>query len=160
MTTRAQLVSEAESWIGTKYEMNQGCKGAGTDCGRFIFQSLKNCGLVPASTASNIIETFGHDWSCHTDDDKYQGYIFRMLRHARKIAVGIGYPTLHALPGTIALTRTYQARVMDHGGIVVRWPQIIHAVPPKVERADASQHWLWSGKIIEVYDPFGEGDAT
>ena len=158
MTTRAQFVAEAESWIGTKYEMNQACKGAGADCGRFIYQALFNCGLISEEIQKSVIEIFGNDWSCHTDEKKYQAYIFRMLRNAKKLVEGISYPTLKALPGCIALVKTRDGRVEDHGGIVVAWPTIIHAVPPKIARADASQHWLWGHKQVTIFDPFG-GDA-
>jgi cell wall-associated NlpC family hydrolase len=156
MTTPAQFVTEAESWTGTPYEMNQACKGAGADCGRFIYQALVNCGMVSPEAQKQVIEIFDGTWSSCTDDKKYQRYIFRMLRNARKILEGISYPTLKALPGCIVLTKLYGSRVEDHGGIVVDWPMIIHAVPPKITKTDASQHWIWANKTVEVFDPFGE----
>jgi hypothetical protein len=156
MTTPAQFIAEAETWIGTNYELNQGCKGAGADCGRFIYQALLNCGMISPEAQKEVIEIFGNTWSSNTDEKKYQGYIFRMLRHARKILEGVSYPTLKALPGCIVLTKLPSSRVEDHGGIVVAWPLIIHAVPPKIAKADASQHWLWANRTVQVFDPFGE----
>jgi len=155
VTTRTQLVAEAQTWRGTPYEMNQCVKGAGADCGRWMFGALQNCGLIDAATDVRTIEIFGNNWSCNTDDEKYRRYIFRMLRHSRSILTGICQPTHNILPGCLVLVRPPTSRAFDHGGLVLSWPRMLHSIPDYgVSECNASTHWLWAHKAIEAFDPF------
>jgi hypothetical protein len=153
---RADVVAEALTWLHTPYEINQCVKGAGADCGRWIFDVLDKCGLVDANASAKAIEIFGNDWSCHTDDQKYQRYIFRMLRNARQILRGISSPAQKILPACIVLVKTQSGRVADHGALVTHWPWALHAVPDYgVSEFNATTHWLWAHREIEAFDPFG-----
>ena len=78
----------------------------------------------------------------------------QILRHAHKVAEGISYYTLDAAPGNMVLTRAVGSKVYNHGGIVVSWPTILHAVSPVVERANATSHYLWAFQDVMVLDPF------
>jgi cell wall-associated NlpC family hydrolase len=148
VTTRAEVVAEARSWLGTPYHLNQCVRGAGVDCARFVHAVLHACGLMPAE----FIERFGMDFGAHTDEETYK---FRMLRHAPEILEGISFPSLKALPGCVALVRTQGARVFNHGAIVLQWPRSIHAVGEGVREFDASQHYLWAHRVVKIFDPFG-----
>lgn len=46
MTTRAEVVAEARSWIGTKFQHQARMKGVATDCGGFIGGVCINVGIV------------------------------------------------------------------------------------------------------------------
>jgi len=71
------------------------------------------------------------------------------------VAEGIGYASLAAQPGDIVLTHHQRSvRVYNHGGIVVKWPSIVHSVYPRVELADATKHWMWGFHQTAVLDPY------
>jgi cell wall-associated NlpC family hydrolase len=151
VTERDAFVAEARSWVGTPYHLGAMVKGAGCDCGTFLLGALQACGMAKAE----CIERFTHDWFFHTDDPRY---LRAMLRNARKVAEEISYRTLHALPGDLALTRSSNSRLYNHGGIVVKWPKVIHAIHPAVCECDATAHELWCFRTVAVFDPFQKGD--
>jgi NlpC/P60 family putative phage cell wall peptidase len=47
--TRQDLVAAARRWLGTPYQTQQCCLGAGVDCLRLLEAVAKACGLVPAT---------------------------------------------------------------------------------------------------------------
>jgi cell wall-associated NlpC family hydrolase len=145
--TREAVLAEAMSWIRTPYHPGGQVKGAGCDCGTFIFCVYRACGLVP----DEEVGIFSQDWFRNTSEEKY---LFRLMRHAHKVAEAVSYPTLNALPGNIVLTKAVNSRVYNHGGIVIKWPRVIHAVAPCVEECDASTHRLWEHQIVTVLDPW------
>jgi cell wall-associated NlpC family hydrolase len=154
---RQLVVNIARSFVGTPYHKNGRIKGVGVDCATFIFCAYKEAGLVSAEEEGifsdpSIVPT-SQDWFCNTDEDKYMK---RILRHAHKVAEGVSYPSLRAEPGNIALTRAVRSKVFNHGGIVTRWPKVVHAVDPITEEADASSHALWAFQEVVILDPFGE----
>lgn len=144
---RSRVVFEAKTWIRTPYQLNQGLKGCGVDCARFVFEVYRVCKLI----ADENIGIFGADWSAH---ERQEVYIFRMLRHAHKVAEGISYPTHNWRPGNVVLVKTNGGRVYDHAGIVSNWPKVIHAAPEYVKEIDASTHWLWASRYLQVFDPW------
>jgi cell wall-associated NlpC family hydrolase len=115
------------SWIHTPYHLTGMVKGGGVDCATLLYCVYKNCGLVPDDDEK--IEHYTQDWFCHTKTEKYG---LRVLRHAHKVAEGVGYPCMEALPGNLVLTRAVHSKVWNHGGIVIKWPRIVHAVDPEV----------------------------
>jgi len=150
-TTREAIMAEARSWIGTPYHKAACVKGAGVDCCTLLWGVYKNCGLIPEG--DQIVERYSHDWFSNTDTEKY---LFRAMRYAHKVAEGVSYPTLKALPGCLALVRSSTSKLFNHGGIVMRWPHLIHAVDPQVELACASTHHLWAYHNVLILDPFAK----
>jgi NlpC/P60 family putative phage cell wall peptidase len=148
---RAEMVSEARSWIGTPYHMGAMVKGAGADCGSFLLGVLQACGLAEGEEVGQ----WKADWFCHTSQERY---LRRMMRNAAKICEQISYPSLNALPGDLVLTRSSNSRVYNHAGIVLKWPRIIHAVDPAVCECDATSHELWCFRQVAVFDPFRAGE--
>lgn len=144
---RWMVLLEARSWLNTPYHPGGQVKGAGCDCGTFIFCVFRACRLVP----DEEVGVFSQDWFRNTSEEKY---LFRLIRHAHKVAEAISYPTLNALPGNIVLTKSVGSRVYNHGGIVIKWPLVLHAVAPRVEECDASTHRLWEHQIVTVLDPW------
>lgn len=152
---REEVVAEAFSYLGTRYEKNGRVKGAGVDCATILFCVWRDCGIIPPGEEGifsdpSIVPT-GQDWFCHANEEKY---MLRILRHADKVLQGISYPNMQAKPGNIALTKAVGSRRWNHGGIVTCWPMVIHAVDPVVEEANASTHWLWDHQEVCIFDPW------
>jgi cell wall-associated NlpC family hydrolase len=150
---RLAIVREAHTWLGTPYLLGQMLKGAGCDCGTFLLGVLQACGFAQ----DEVSEHHASDWFCHTTEEKY---MLRLLRHATKIAEAVSYPTLGAQPGDLVLTRhATTSRVYNHGGIVTRWPKLIHAVAPMVCETDATADSMWCFREVAVFSLF-KGDVS
>lgn len=154
MTTRAAMVAEAKSWLGTPYHFRAMVKGprGGCDCGTFVFGVLKELGLVQGDEAHRAAA----DWFQHTTEERY---LWRMMHHARKVLEAISYHTLEAHPGDVVLTRSPNSRVYNHAGIVTEWPRLIHSVEPSVREDDATRHELWNFREVAVFDVIGRAAA-
>jgi cell wall-associated NlpC family hydrolase len=48
MTTRAEVVAEARTWLGTPFGHQQRTKGLAVDCAGLVIGVARNLGLVPA----------------------------------------------------------------------------------------------------------------
>jgi len=144
---RQNVVVEALTWLNTPYVHGARVKGAGCDCATLLLMVWRECGLIP----DEEVGIFSPDWFANTSEDTYMR---RVLRHAYKVAEAVSYATLDASPGNIVLTRSTGSKVYNHGGIVIRWPQIIHAVEPRVELTDATKHELWCFVEVSVFDPW------
>jgi hypothetical protein len=127
-------------------------KGAGADCASFLLGCLTNSGLVSIADARDELRhVFSDDWFAHAKDEQYK---LRVLRHAELLCESVAYRTSEIQPGNLLLIKTSGSQRYNHGGIVVAWPRIVHAVHPCVEEVDASRHPMWAGKQLAVFDPF------
>ena len=124
---RNAVVAEARSWLRTPYHDHGRIKGVGADCALMpldvysaaLFPTL---GIVPPQPPDYV-----QQWHLHRSEERYLGYVQQLG------AVPVEAPQ----PGDFVLFRI--GRVYSHGGIVVAWPWIIHAVNPSgVELADVS----------------------
>jgi len=121
---RAEIVAEARSWIGTPYLHQGRIKGVGVDCAMLLLEVYERVGLV---SHLELVETvtdpgaqiakYPPDWMLHRGEERYLSIVERF---ARRLGEG-------EMPrdGDIALYRW--GRTISHGGIVDRWPRIIHA---------------------------------
>jgi cell wall-associated NlpC family hydrolase len=148
LIAREKVVEVARSWIGTPYHLAQRVKGAGVDCALLLVAIYQECGIVPADEPGH---TLSDDWFCHTDEDKY---LFRALRHAHKTMEGVTARSLAALPGNLALTKVAGSRVYNHGGIVTRWPLVIHASTNGVAEVDTLRDPEWVCRHVVILDPW------
>lgn len=148
MLTRAEVVAISRSWIGTKYVMGAGVKGAGVDCARYLAEVMIEAGFCERES----LGLYSHDWFCNTTEDRY---LFGLLRHARKTLEGIcrGRPD-NALPGCMALFKAVRSPLFNHGAIVTEWPMVIHAADPCVREIDATKHYMTSHTEMVVFDPW------
>lgn len=135
--SRAAVVREALSWLGTPYHHQARVKGAGTDCGQFLAGVFEAVGAVPPVA----IEDYPHDWHLHRSEERYLANVERFAHRVDR----------EPRPGDIVLYRFDQA--ISHGAIVVDWPVIVHAylrqgvVLDEAERNHvlrAAQVGLWS----------------
>ena len=58
MTTRAQIVSEARSWLGTRYHHQAQRKGVATDCIGLVYGVGENLGLLVPRKANPVAAKF------------------------------------------------------------------------------------------------------
>lgn len=107
---REDVVREALTWIGTPFHHQARIKGAGVDCGQFPLAVFEACELIPHYKP----DRYPADFHLHCDQELY-------LVHLERFAARVNQPR----PGDLALFRF--GRVVSHGSIVVRWPQIVHA---------------------------------
>ena len=146
---RGRVVGEARSWIGTPYRHGNATKGAGADCASFVMAVMMACGIV----SEDEIEHYGFHWWVNATE---QVYMTRVLRHAKLIVEGVSFPTLEAQPGDVALVRVMDSRLYNHGGIVTKWPRLVHAISPAVEEVNASTDCsgMWANQQVAIFDPF------
>lgn len=108
---RQTVVSEAMTWLRTPWHHEACVKGSGVDCANFLIGVYANCGLIEAFTP----EHYTQDWMMHRNEQRFLNYL---LQFADPID---GPP----LPADIVMFHI--GRCISHGGIVLDWPQIIHA---------------------------------
>lgn len=137
---RQKVVKEALTWLKTPYHHMGSVKGAGTDCGMLLLCVFENCGLV-----SNIeIPYYPQDWHLHRSEEKYLHWVMKYAKEVHR----------DPLPGDIVLFK--YGRCISHGGIVISWPQIIHAYfnAQAVVLDDATKGEL-AERMVAVYSFWG-----
>jgi NlpC/P60 family putative phage cell wall peptidase len=137
MITRAQIVREARSWIGTPYHHQQSCRGVGTDClglVRGVWRSLygQDAEAPPA---------YSRDWA---EASGVETLINAADRHLIKIPVG------SASGGDIVIFRFRAGSPAKHVGILAAPERVIHAMEggPAVEMTVTP--W-WRRRIVAAF---------
>lgn len=124
--TRAQIVAEARSWIGTPYISSARVKGVGTDCAQFLVGTYVNAGVLAPFT----IPHHPAQWHLHSGDERY-------LAELQKHSFEVSSPNV----GDMAVFHIKKAYA--HAGIVIEWPTIIHCLNRGgVQWGDASRDAL------------------
>lgn len=154
IATREEVVKEALSWLRTPYHKGAMVKGIGADCASFLYSVYKSCGIIHDD---EFIERYSHDWFANTDSERY---LIHAMRHAAKIAEAVCNRSLAPEAGNFVLSKCVGSRLFNHGGIVVNWPTVIHAVAPAVETACAMDHRLWSYQQVVILDPWEKAEAA
>jgi cell wall-associated NlpC family hydrolase len=137
---RQKILDEAKTWLGTKFENGQRCKGAGVDCGQFLIGVYHNVGCIPDVKT----DYYPHDFHLH---NRREWYLELMLQFSREIP---GPP----LPGDAAMFKLQGGLVYSHGAIVVSWPKVIHSfIHRGVSLADATQGYLKNRNPVRFFTP-------
>jgi cell wall-associated NlpC family hydrolase len=132
---RAALVAEAVSWAGTPWHHAARIKGAGVDCGMFVLEVYERCGLV----AHYEPKDYPRDWHMNQRRERF-----------REIVEQFCEPTQTPLPGDVVCFRW--GHCVSHGGIVIAWPEIIHAyIDHGVIRDDAQRNSVLSKRLAGFY---------
>jgi cell wall-associated NlpC family hydrolase len=147
--SREDAVKVARSWIGTPYVLGGRVKGAGCDCASLLAEFLIECGFAERED----LGVYSHDWFCHTSNERY---MFRLIRHARKTIEGRCRGTVEAHPGDLVLFKLPGSKLYNHGGIITRWPHMIHATGPVVKEQNCVTHWMTGFTEFAVFDPWGK----
>ena len=113
-----EVVAEARRWLGTPYQHQASCRGAGTDCVGLL-RGLWRALLGPEPEA---VPPYTPDWSEPAGAEE-------LLAAAARHLVPI--PPAEARPGDVAVLRMREAGVAKHVGILARSPAghdtLIHA---------------------------------
>jgi cell wall-associated NlpC family hydrolase len=110
---REKIVAEVKTWLHTKWHHEARLKGVGVDCGMLLIEVYANCGLIEHLTPPH----YPPDFMMHRSEEWFMQTI---MAHA--------FEVFDSMPGDAILYR--HGRIYSHGGIVVKWPQIIHASVP------------------------------
>lgn len=113
---RTAIIKEADSWFRTPWHHEARVKGAGIDCGLFLFEVFERCGLVPHVDVPH----YGMDFMRHSDEEWFLNYV---LTYADEIDSSVEH-----LPGDIILFKI--GKLYSHGAIIHHWPIVMHASRP------------------------------
>jgi cell wall-associated NlpC family hydrolase len=105
MTTRALVVQEARSWLGTPYHHHGRVKGVGVDCAQLLCAVFETCGLVPH------VDTgfYPVDWHLHRGEELF---VQTLAPHAVQLQ-----DDAPRAPGDVFVFR--YGRTFSHGAIYV-----------------------------------------
>jgi cell wall-associated NlpC family hydrolase len=139
--TRARIVEEAKTWLGTPFHHRAFVKGAGTDCQGFIYSSYRVLGLIPELE----MPEYSPQWWAHRERELYIESL---------IELGLHEITGPPSPGDIVLAKW--GRCFSHSGIVIDWPMVIHTSPmhKKVQIDDAKLHLLFGAHELKFFSIF------
>lgn len=115
MTTRAALIAEARTWIGTPFVRRAAVKGAGCDC----------VGLLNALRAFAIgqpleaMPPYSWDFAHNSNQDDIRDTASRLLR-----------PVVQPSPGDVLIFRWRTREAWAHAALVSAPGRMIHAYAP------------------------------
>lgn len=137
--SRARIVAEALTWIGTPYADLQGLKGpgGGVDCVYLLLGVAQAVGALPATYPRPVYSSQAH---LHTDREHY--------REALEAVGCQEIPWDARQPGDIVLFRF--GRVASHAAILVTPSEIVHAH----SRRGVLRHPVpgsWWARLVAVY---------
>jgi cell wall-associated NlpC family hydrolase len=139
---REQIVAEAMTWAGTRYcgwSHVKGPKG-GVDCGMLLKAVYQAVGLLPAGDLG-IDMGYSLQVAQHLDDT---AYIDKIMEWFHEI------PEHAALPGDLVVYKLGLA--FAHGGIVIDWPLMLHAIAHGgVRRTSGYTHPKLAGHVKKFY---------
>ncbi len=105
------LITEATSWLGTKYHPHARVKGAGVDCAQLLIGVTEGAGVLSQVTIRQGYSTVVPQGT---------EYVDVILQYCDEITEN------EVQPGDLALYKTSHGWM--HSAIVVRWPDyVIHA---------------------------------
>lgn len=114
MDTRANIIIEAFTWVGTPYHHQARVKGVGVDCAQLVAGVAEN--VFPRLKPINT-EVYSVEWHMHNREEKMCQIIESFNCESK--------PVEERLPGDIL---TFQfGRVQSHMGILINDGQFIHA---------------------------------
>jgi cell wall-associated NlpC family hydrolase len=124
---RKAIVAEALSWVGTPYVSNAMIKGpkGGTDCAMILIGIYAAVGLIPKEFDPR---PYPPQWHVHRNEEKYLNYVLQFVKQTKNP------PERKPLPGDLVMFK--MNKVFAHGGVIIDWPLIIHAVGNNIVRPD------------------------
>jgi NlpC/P60 family putative phage cell wall peptidase len=111
--TRAQVVAEARTWVGTPFQHAQHCKGKGCDCIGLVIGTFKRLGCLDGAYTP---PAYSQQWHAHKNEEL-------LVRQAQ----GLGFTVKDgdAEPGDLLLFKF--GRVCSHAGIYLGGDSFVHA---------------------------------
>lgn len=111
---RSAVIAEALSWDGTPYHDHATIKGVGADCAMMPLMVYK--AALPSFPQDFDPPKYVRQWHLHRGEETFLDCVLSLG------AIEVKTPE----PGDFALWKI--GRVYSHGGVVLDWPNIIHAV--------------------------------
>lgn len=108
--TAIRILEEARTWIGTPYHHRGMAKGAGVDCGSFLYMLFSAAGLEMQPFPSD----YPPDWCLHRDDERYLDFIKPYTIEVSQAEVA----------GIVVFR---YGRAYSHGGLITADRTVIHA---------------------------------
>lgn len=138
MTTRKQVIDEARSWIGTRYQHQAGVKGLAVDCINLIVGVANAVGIVPPDFSMDRYSGYGRS----PDPKTLIGGCEQFLTRIDKA---------DAIPGDILVLRF--EREPQHFAILSddNPPRMIHAYASARKATEQIIDADWASKIVAVY---------
>ncbi len=113
---RSEIVGEARTWLGTPYQHQASCKGAGTDC----LGLLRGIWREVYGREPELVPAYTQDWS---ETDRQERLLEAAARHLNE--------TGDAVAGDLLVFRMKSGGVAKHLAIradaAAGYPSIIHA---------------------------------
>lgn len=137
----SDIVARARSWIGTPYEHQASCRGAGTDC----LGLLRGLWRERYSDEPEVVPAYTPDWSEASGEEQ-------LLQAAARHLIPIGFGTQQ--PGDVLVMRMRDGGVAKHVGILAfsasGFPTIIHAYSGHGV-VESPLTPVWSSRIAGIF---------
>ena len=128
MMIRQRIIEAARAWVGTPYQHQASCRGAGSDCLGLIRGVWRDLyGAEPEQAPP-----YAMDWA---EADTTELMRDAARRHLREIGVA------DAGPGDVLMFRLIRSGPARHAGILSEPGQIIHACSGHAVREEALGPW-------------------
>lgn len=144
LITRAEIVSEARSWIGTPYHHQASRKGVATDCLgliRGLYRTLY--GAEPVN-----LPAYSPDWGEASGEET-------LLDAARQTL--LPSDVRHVGPGSVIVFRMRRGAVAKHAGIATSRTAFVHAAE-RVGTVEVPISAWWRRRIAGVFTFPGQED--
>jgi NlpC/P60 family putative phage cell wall peptidase len=142
-----EIVARARAWIGTPYEHQASCRGAGSDC----LGLLRGLWREMHGSEPEVVPPYTPDWS---EREGAEDLLAAAARHLEPI------PVPSARDGDVAVMRMSRSGPAKHVGILARAPEghrtLIHAFSGHGV-VESPLTPAWAGRIAGVFR-FPEGN--
>ena len=109
--TRAAVVAEAMTWLGTPYHHHARIKGVGVDCAQILIAVYAGLGLAPEIDPGH----YAPDWHLHHSEELYEQWL----------KTAGGWIVDEPLPGDVGLFKF--GRTFSHGAIYIGEDLWVHS---------------------------------
>lgn len=106
-----RIITEAESWVGTRYEHQQRVRGHGVDCAQLLCAVYEDAGQI-----EHIEPAYATQWFQHSGEERYVEWL---MKFADEITAE------EARPGDVIVWKF--GRSFSHGGIITVPGWVVHA---------------------------------
>lgn len=137
-SSRAALIEEARSWLGTPYHYRAAVKGVGCDCVGFI-NALRSWAtgepLLP-------MPPYSPDFAAQADHEPLRA---AAVRHLVPVQIG------QEQPGDVLAFRWLRSAAVKHAGVLVTGDRMIHADMRSGVVEVSVESWRRHGNVAGAY---------
>lgn len=111
---RKAICKEAMEWLSTPFRHKASLKGVGCDCAGILCGVYRNAGILPADFK---LGDYNYQHALHHSEELYTQELSRYMKPI---------PESEVQPGDVVMF--HHGKTFSHSGIVIAWPQMVHAV--------------------------------